>query len=101
MIHPILNRGSQRNCDDDGKVKQDTLDSNQQYNNNKNRSTDTQLYQQHISYHQNNNMDPLSSSIPVMRGPNDLMRNGLNSDNFAASAVQNHPVERMQQGKNN
>lgn len=44
-------------------------------------------------------MDPLSSSIPVMSGPNDLMRNGLNSDNFAASAVQNHPVDRMQQGQ--
>mmetsp|Transcript_4403 Transcript_4403/g.4133 ORF Transcript_4403/g.4133 Transcript_4403/m.4133 type:complete len:146 (-) Transcript_4403:67-504(-) len=46
-------------------------------------------------------MDPLSlsSSIPVMHGPSDLMRNGLNSDNFAASAVQNHPVDRMQQGQ--
>lgn len=40
-----------------------------------------------------------SSSIPVMRSPNDLMVNGPNSDNFAASAIQAHPVDRMQRGK--
>ena len=46
-------------------------------------------------------MDPLSSSssIPVMRSPNDLMANGPNSDNLAAAAIQTHPVDRMQRGE--
>jgi hypothetical protein len=45
-------------------------------------------------------MDPLNStSIPVMRSPADIMNDGLNSDNLAAGAVQSHPIDRMQRGK--
>jgi hypothetical protein len=44
-------------------------------------------------------MDPLSSSIPVMRSPTDIMAKGPNGDNFAAEAIQAHPVDRMQRGK--
>ena len=44
-------------------------------------------------------MDPLSSSIPVMRSPADIMAKGPNGDNLAAGAVQAHPVDRMQRGK--
>lgn len=45
-------------------------------------------------------MDPLnSSSIPVMRSPVDLMNEGPNSDNLAASAMQAHPIDRMQRGE--
>ncbi len=44
-------------------------------------------------------MDPLnSSSIPVMRSPIDLMKEGPNSDNLAAGAIQAHPIDRMQRG---
>eukprot|EP00979_Chaetoceros_neogracilis_P008923 scaffold2006_cov283-Chaetoceros_neogracile.AAC.7 len=37
-----------------------------------------------------------SSSIPVMRSPNDIMTYGPNGDNLAAAAIQSHPVDRMQ-----
>jgi hypothetical protein len=45
--------------------------------------------------------DDISSSIPVMRKPSDAMSNGLNSSNLAASAMQRHPIDRMQRGENN
>eukprot|EP00979_Chaetoceros_neogracilis_P008930 scaffold2006_cov283-Chaetoceros_neogracile.AAC.14 len=32
-----------------------------------------------------------SSSIPVMRSPNDIMTYGPNGDNLAAAAIQSHP----------
>eukprot|EP00584_Thalassiosira_punctigera_P004077 CAMPEP_0172526954 /NCGR_PEP_ID=MMETSP1067-20121228/1775_1 /TAXON_ID=265564 ORGANISM="Thalassiosira punctigera, Strain Tpunct2005C2" /NCGR_SAMPLE_ID=MMETSP1067 /ASSEMBLY_ACC=CAM_ASM_000444 /LENGTH=148 /DNA_ID=CAMNT_0013310601 /DNA_START=150 /DNA_END=596 /DNA_ORIENTATION=+ len=38
----------------------------------------------------------MSNSIPIMRKPSDAMSAGLNSSNLAASAMQRHPIERMQ-----
>ena len=40
-----------------------------------------------------------SNSIPVMRKPTDAMSAGLNSSNLAASAMQRHPIDRMQRGE--
>ena len=41
----------------------------------------------------------MSNSIPVMRKPTDAMSTGLNSSNLAASAMQRHPIDRMQRGE--
>uniref|UniRef100_A0A6S9C7K7 Uncharacterized protein n=1 Tax=Ditylum brightwellii TaxID=49249 RepID=A0A6S9C7K7_9STRA len=41
-------------------------------------------------------MDPTSSSIPMMRKPTNFMSVGPNGDNLASSAVQSHPIDRMQ-----
>ncbi|KAL7517250.1 hypothetical protein ACHAWX_002182 [Stephanocyclus meneghinianus] len=43
-----------------------------------------------------NMTEDASSSIPVMRKPADAMTTGLNSSNLAASAMQRHPIDRMQ-----
>ncbi|KAL7550714.1 hypothetical protein ACHAWF_013930 [Thalassiosira exigua] len=37
-----------------------------------------------------------TNSIPVMRKPSDAMSAGLNASNLAASAMQRHPIDRMQ-----
>uniref|UniRef100_A0A6S8SDG0 Uncharacterized protein n=1 Tax=Ditylum brightwellii TaxID=49249 RepID=A0A6S8SDG0_9STRA len=44
-------------------------------------------------------MDPTSSSIPMMRKPTNFMSVGPNGDNLASSAVQSHPIDRMQRCK--
>jgi len=44
--------------------------------------------------------DPIASTIPNMKDQDiDMMRNGLNSHNFAATAKQMHPIDRLQRGK--
>ena len=40
-----------------------------------------------------------NASIPIMRKPVDEMSTGLNSSNLAASAMQRHPIDRMQRGE--
>ena len=44
-------------------------------------------------------MSESNASIPIMRKPVDEMSTGLNSSNLAASAMQRHPIDRMQRGE--
>jgi len=44
-------------------------------------------------------MSKSNASIPIMRKPVDEMSTGLNSSNLAASAMQRHPIDRMQRGE--
>ena len=46
-------------------------------------------------------MSESNASIPIMRKPVDEMSTGLNSSNLAASAMQRHPIDRMQRGELN
>ena len=41
-------------------------------------------------------MSDLSSSIPVMRHPSNLMETGPNGNNLASAATRNHPIQELQ-----
>jgi len=44
-------------------------------------------------------MDPTvsNSSIPILRNPPDQMLHGPNDHNYAAGAIEPHPIARLQQ----